>query len=85
MTNIGILSACLPTLRPLYEGYRLNSVTSRFTAFTTYFSGARSRTRSIDNIRLNPVEHGFTDFDSKGTHSQRHEPYTAYHDPEFSA
>ena len=62
-TNVGILSACLPTLRPLYDGYKLKSITSRL---TSTFNTSKSALRSRDNVRLNSLEKGYSDSEHKG-------------------
>ena len=54
-SNTGVLSACLPTLRPLYSGYRINSLMPKLTSF---FRGSRSTTLSKDNMRLDFIEQG---------------------------
>ena len=78
-TNVGVLSACLPTLRPLYKGYRLDTWVSRF-SFT--FSTSRSTNRLADSIRLNSVEHGFNDYDNKAMPRLGHETYAVNGDSE---
>lgn len=61
-TNVGMLSACLPTLRPLYEGYRIDTIVSRLSSLG---SGSRSATTCRDDIRLNSLEQGFPNRFSK--------------------
>ena len=58
-TNVGVLSACLPTLRPLVEGRRFSSVFSRLSSSSR--SESKSTTGYPDNIRLNTVESGLSE------------------------
>ncbi|MCJ1345873.1 hypothetical protein MMC31_004082 [Peltigera leucophlebia] len=83
-TNVGILSACLPTLRPLYRGYRLSSISSIVSKFRSTFSGSGSRARLTDNIRLKSAENGFNDYDSKATTTPEHDPYMVNDDSNSS-
>ncbi|MCJ1369980.1 hypothetical protein MMC20_001192 [Loxospora ochrophaea] len=71
-TNVGILSACLPTFRPLYDGYRLNTLASRVSL--------KPIPGYSDNIRLNLAECGYLSNDSKATRFREHDPYAVYDD-----
>jgi hypothetical protein len=65
-----VISACLPTMRPLYQGYKLDSVFSSTKALltggrsstktaTNWTSGSKSRINeepSKDSIRLHSLE-----------------------------
>lgn len=80
-TNVGILSACLPTLLPLYEGYRINLLVSKLSSF---WRGSRSTSRLEHNIRLdsierlNYIEHGFSDDVGKISHRSEDGPLAVY-------
>ena len=81
-TNVGILSACLPTLRPLYQGYHIDSAVSKMSRF---FRGSRSTNQSRDNIHLNSLEQDLPDNDSDVPRARTHDPYTAYDDLDLPA
>ena len=76
--NVGILSACLPTMRPLYEGYGFNTLTSKV---RSSFGSSRSQDtiRTTDKTRLNPSDKGYSDLDSKtsrkGSKAQYYDRY----------
>ena len=55
-SNTGVLSACLPTLRPLLEAYSLSSILAKA---TKPLSG-RVR-HSSNHSRLNSLEHGLSE------------------------
>ena len=74
-TNVGILSACLPTLLPLYEGYRIDLLVSKLSSF---WRGSRSPTRLKDSIRLNSIEHGFSDGVGESSHRCADGPLAVY-------
>ena len=53
--NVGVLSACLPTMRPLYRGYHLNLVVSKI---SNPFRDQRSTASDQEGIHLTSLEHG---------------------------
>ncbi|MCJ1425409.1 hypothetical protein MMC29_003308 [Sticta canariensis] len=61
--NTGILSACLPTFRPLLEAYPPSSLLSMITRpFSSVF---RPIWHSSADVRLDSVEHGLNEVQSK--------------------
>ena len=79
-TNSGILSACLPTLRPLYNGYRIDLVLSKLSSFCR---GSRSTTRLKDNTRLNKMEQDFSEQAGKVPHRRAGDPFAIYDELDF--
>lgn len=61
-TNVGVLSACLPTLSPVYETYLINIIVPKLSPLG---SGSRSAATCRDNIRLNSLDQGFPNRFSK--------------------
>ena len=75
-TNVGILSACLPTIRPLLEAYPL---TSFFTKPTKYLSGIfQSIMRSSIDVRLDSMEHGLTEAEGEALGVRHHKTCALY-------
>ena len=71
-TNAGIVSACMPTLRPLFEAYTLTSIVSKI---TKHLSGKfRSSLPSSTDVRLDSMEHGLTEAENQafGVHQNKH-------------
>lgn len=59
--NVGVLSACLPTLRPVQEHLTRNlSFTYLRGSFTKLLTSSRG-TDEVREIRLNSMEQGLTD------------------------
>ena len=77
-TNTGILSACLPTLRPLAKAYPL--IPSICKLFNSLSSSFRSTLRSQTDVRLNSMEHGLTAAESKALGIHQNKAYAAYDD-----
>lgn len=75
-TNTGILSACLPTLRPLAKAYPLTPSLSNL--LKSLSGGFRSTLRSQSDVRLNSMEHGFSDMESKALGMHQNKAYAAY-------
>ena len=75
-TNAGILSACLPTLRPLFEAYPFKSILSNFTKQIS--SRFRSTLRSSTDFRLNSMEHGRTEAEDEAFRVRQTKPYAVY-------
>lgn len=75
-TNTGVLSACLPTLRPLAKAYPLTPSISKF--FKSLSSSFRSTLRSQTDVRLNSMEHGLTAAESKALGVHQNKAYAAY-------
>ena len=79
-TNVGILSACLPTLRPLYRGYRIDSMISKV---SSNFNGSGPKPRATDTVRLSSAENSFNDGDSKAMRTLKYDPNIVNHDADF--
>ena len=62
-TNTGILSACLPTFRPLIEAYSLSPVVYKLAKHVN--NGLGSLLRRSKNARLDSMESGLTEVQSK--------------------
>jgi len=75
-TNTGILSACLPTLRPLAKAYPLTSSVSNF--FKSLSSSFRSTMHLQTDVRLNSMEHGLTAAESKALGVHQNKAYAVY-------
>ena len=75
-TNTGIVSACLPTLRPLFAAYPVVSSVSKF--FKSLSSGIRSTRDPSTDIRLNSMEQGLTETQSKALNVHQNKAYAVY-------
>ena len=75
-TNTGILSACLPTLRPLFKAYPLGSSFSKL--IKSLSGGFRSTLRPSVDVRLNSMEHGLTEAESKALNVHQNKAYAVY-------
>ncbi|KAG8165767.1 hypothetical protein KVR01_004319 [Diaporthe batatas] len=66
--NVGVLSACLPTLRPVHERLTRNlSFTQLRGSFEKLLISSRG-TREVEQVRLNSMEQGVSDnFNSKSS------------------
>ncbi|KAI4212892.1 MAG: hypothetical protein LQ351_004417 [Letrouitia transgressa] len=81
-TNAGILSACLPTLRPIFKDY---PTSVSFTRLIKSFTGSfRSAISSHKEVRLNSLEHsmekGLTDSDRQVLDMHQNRAYAIYDD-----
>ena len=74
-TSAGILSACLPTLRPLYQGYRIDAMVPTLSSFCR---GSRLAIRPRDNIRQNSLEQGFSHNAKKVPGRHAGDPFAIY-------
>jgi len=57
--NVGILSACLPTIRPMFEAVRIDDAFSRLLSIvtgSTRTSATSASERTSDNIRLSSMD-----------------------------
>ena len=63
--NVGVLSACLPTLRPIYRHYKPSSVVSRLKGSMTY---SRPTSRSGADVEIVRAKNTFFDIVSIDTH-----------------
>ena len=77
-TNTGILSACLPTFRPLFEAYPIGSLMSVLTR--PFSSGIRSTMRSSADIRLGSMEQGLNQGHSQALGVASNKAYAVYDD-----
>ena len=66
--NVGVISACLPCLRPLYSAYKLDQFVNRTWSFITFRTRGLMTTLqrntgsgTADNIRLNSTSDAFHD------------------------
>jgi hypothetical protein len=76
-TSLGVVSACLPTLRPLYGVYSLHSIVTSVRSLIsrrnlTASHGSGSRSRRLDSMNgqsdseLQPSSDGYSDFGQNG-------------------
>lgn len=77
-TNTGVLSACLPTLRPLFDEYPIVPLVSRLLGSLT--TGFRSSMRSAGDHRLGSMEHGLNEVQSKALGVHQNKAYATYDD-----